>query len=233
MKYFGNGLSEQHKALNLIVRKRDKFTEAKQLFLDLHAKLHLSVISSTMQNETDALLLDLSHNELCNMPTAKDKTIAWTLWHIARIEDLTIGILAAEGEQLFNAEWKNRLNANITDTGNALDEDEIMALSLRLNAEELLEYRNAVGRKTRDIVSALSASDMTRKVSPASLQKIMREGGLTEQDGSRWLLDYWGGKDVAGLLLMPPTRHLIVHLNECAKWKQQIRAGKKCHRDGR
>lgn len=30
------------------------------------------------------------------MPTLKDETIAWVLWHIARIEDLIMGILVAD-----------------------------------------------------------------------------------------------------------------------------------------
>ena len=38
------------------------------------------------------------------------------------------------------------------------------------------------------------------------------EGAVVE--GARGLLDYWGGLTIAGLLLMPPTRHNFVHLNE-------------------
>lgn len=53
-------------------------------------------------NEIDCLLNDLTVEEYKIMPTIKDETIAWVLWHIARIEDLTIGILVADGEQVFN-----------------------------------------------------------------------------------------------------------------------------------
>jgi hypothetical protein len=35
------------------------------------------------------------------------------------------------------------------------------------------------------------------------------------------LLDYWGRRTIAGLLLMPATRHNIVHLNEAARIKQK------------
>ena len=41
------------------------------------------------KNETDNLLFDLRREEYALMPTNKDETIAWVLWHIARIEDLT------------------------------------------------------------------------------------------------------------------------------------------------
>ena len=89
MKYFGNGLSEAHKDLNAAIRNKSKWPEARQLFWDLHSKLHLASVSDTGQNETDALLGDLEPHEYCIMPTSKDETIAWVLWHISRIEDLT------------------------------------------------------------------------------------------------------------------------------------------------
>lgn len=135
MKYFGNGLSKLHKKLNAILRKPDKIDEAKQLFFKLHSKLHLPSITGTKRNEVDILLNDLAPLEYGIMSTSKDETIAWVLWHIARIEDLTMNILVVNSEQLFDNEWKKRLNAPISDTGNALSDDEIMELSRQLDIE--------------------------------------------------------------------------------------------------
>lgn len=230
MKYFGNGLSELHKELNAVIRKQDKLIEAKRLFFDLHTKLHLSSMIGAEQNEVDALLNDLLSYEYRVMPTAKDETIAWVLWHLARIEDLTMGVLVANGEQLFDSEWKNQMHTPISDTGNALTDDEIIELSRQINIDSLITYRNAVGQRTREIVKSLSASDMKRKVDTQRLEIIKKTGGVTNQKESLWLLDFWGKKDVAGILLMPPTRHVILHLNDCCKWKQHIREGKKCFR---
>ncbi|MDD6811181.1 MAG: DinB family protein [Lachnospiraceae bacterium] len=230
MKYFGSGLSDLHKELSTVIRKKEELESAKQLFLEIHEKLHLSEVSGTEENEVDRLLRDLMQEEYAIMPTAKDETIAWVLWHIARIEDLTMNMLIAKEEQIFNEEWKSRLHALFTDTGNALSDDEIMELSHALNKEELLRYRNVVGRRTREIVEGLEAEDMKRKVDSSDLDRILNCGGVTEQEDSIWLLDFWGKKDVAGLLLMPPTRHVMLHLNDCCKWKEQIRTKKKFFR---
>jgi len=230
MKHFGAGLSELHKELNTIIRKQDKVEYAKRLFLDLHAALHLSPISGRAKNEVDQLLCDLSPHEYRIMPTAKDETIAWVLWHIARIEDLTMGILVADSEQLFNDEWRKQLNTPISDTGNALTDDEIMEFSKQINIDKLIAYRNAVGQRTCDIVKTLTATDMKRRVTSLGLATIRQIGGVTDQKDSLWLLDFWSKKDVAGILLMPPTRHVMLHLNDCCKWKQQIRERKKYFR---
>ena len=57
------------------------------------------------------------------------------------------------------------MNSPITDTGNALSDDEIMDLSRKINVSELLHYRNEVGSRTRQIVKHLTAGDMRTGVS--------------------------------------------------------------------
>lgn len=39
-----------------------------------------------------------------------------------------------------------------------------------------------------------------------------------------------GKKDVAGILLIPLTHHVMLHLNDCCKWKEYIRSGRKRYR---
>ena len=223
MKYFGEGLSEEHKALSQIIRKKQRTEEAKKVFLDIHKQLHLWNIKEREENEADRLFSDLEPWEYAVMPGKDDETIAWVVWHIARIEDLTMGILADRGNQLFDEEWCQRINSPIKDTGNAMTDEEIMAFSRQVNCKELLNYRMAVGERTREIVSQLNFEDMKRNVNEVDLMKIREEGGVTSQKDSVWLLEFWGSKDIAGLLLMPPTRHVMLHLNDCCKWKEKIR----------
>ena len=230
MKYFGEGLSEQHKELSRLIRKENEIERAKGLFLDIHTKLNLSEISNSKENEVDKLFKDLNKNEYSIMPTKKDETIAWVLWHIARIEDLTTNILIAKEEQIFNQEWQSRLNVSISDTGNALDDDEIMILSKNINVDELIYYRNTVSKNTQKIIKNLTNADMKRKVDINDLKRILDAGGLTNDKNSIWLFDFWGKKDVAGILLMPLTRHIMLHLNDCCKRKEMIRSKNKYYK---
>ncbi len=220
--------SERHKKLQKTIRNPGDFARNIKTVLSLHEELHVSAVSGLASgNAVDALLEDLRENEFAVMPTAKDETIAWALWHIARIEDLTMNLLVDGGEQIFNESWRQRMRSTVSDTGNAMTDDEIMTFSRQICVSELLEYRNAVGRKSREIVGNLKPGDMKRKVLPGGTARILREGGVTEQKDSVWLLDFWGKKDVAGILLMPLTRHQTLHLNDCCKWKNAIRTKKK------
>jgi hypothetical protein len=156
------------------------------------------------------------------MPSAKGVTIAWNIWHITRIEDITANILICNGKQVLNGTWLKKLKIAVRDTCNAMTKDEILNLSHSLKMDALHAYRNAVGSRTREIIGGLKAADLKRKMNPESLQCILAEGGITEHKDSVWLLDFWGKKNVAGILLMPITRHQIVHLNDSMSLKQKI-----------
>ena len=230
MKYFGASLSEKHAALGKLIRKKDSAEEAKRLFSEIHAQLNMPQVYGLSQTEAGELLSSFSDAEFRVMPTAKDETAAWIVWHLARIEDVTMNILVAQGGQVFDDSWKSRVCSTVADTGNAMSDDEIMEFSKSVDVRELIAYRNAVAVRTREIVQRLTAEDMRRRVSADDIEKVRECGAVTEAEDSVWLLDYWGGKDVAGLLLMPPTRHAIMHLNACARIKQQLLRGKKPYR---
>ena len=58
---------------------------------------------------------------------------------------------------------------------------------------------------------------------PDRLQRILYEGGVLNVEGANWLIDFWSRKNVAGILLMPVTRHQIVHINESIQLKQKCK----------
>lgn len=196
------------------------FREALALCLELHALTHEGTPSSPTL--LDEVRQGLSREAFLTMPTKKDVTIAWNLWHITRIEDIVAGPLIANGAQVLDDEWMERLNARVRDTGNAMSDEEILALSEALDMEALFSYRAAVGQRTREALLRLTPADLKRRPEKESLNRVLREGGVTEQPESLWLLDFWGRKNVAGLILMPLTRHQAGHLNDCMNLKRRL-----------
>lgn len=198
------------------------FREAIKICLEMHSLVHTSDVSgSNFSTYEDELWDGLTTEMLTATLPKKNTTIAWDLWHITRIEDITANILVANSRQILNASWLKKLKIEITDTGNAMTDKEINDFSLSIDLDELRNYRIAVGRKTQNIIRQLIPGDLKRKMTSAQLQKIFDEGGVVEDTESKWLLTFWGKKTVAGILLMPITRHQIVHLNECMKIKEK------------
>ncbi|KNY25846.1 DinB family protein [Pseudobacteroides cellulosolvens] len=221
----------KQKRLTETIRNPSLFAEAKRLLVDMHSSVHFA----EMSGQKEATLIDqlwdgMQNYDFAIMPSEKAVTIAWNIWHITRIEDLTINILVNETNQVLSDEWLSRLHIHVTDTGNAMSDDEIMDFSKRIDIEALKDYRIAVGLQTQKILSKLKSEDMKRKIKSEGLTKIFNEGGILEHPDSIWLLDFWGKKDVAGIILMPITRHQIVHINDGFKIKQSILKKKKYFR---
>jgi len=215
--------NSQQKLLRDIILKPDRFDEAIKLCLDQHSMVHSSEMSQisavTFEDELWEGLDELSFR---TMPTVKDETVAWSLWHLTRIEDITMNILVADETQIINTDnWIERMNVNVLDTGNAMTDEEIIDLSSNIDMQELRNYRIAVGRKTRDIIQQFKPADLKRKMEPKRLQRILDEGAVLNVDGAKWLIDFWGRKNVAGILLMPVTRHNLVHINESMNIKKK------------
>lgn len=213
--------------LKEILFEKEKFHEAMALIKDLHSFAHQSeVTSDTPVTLGDMVCKDLALHEFEIMPTVKDVTIAWNLWHVARIEDLTMNLLVADGPQVFTKEWQEKLSTKVTDTANAMTDPEILSFSKEVNKEALLAYRKAVKERSQKIIEGLCFEDLERKFTKEQAQKIYLEGGVTDHPDSIWLVNFWGRKNVGGILLLPLTRHQAGHLNDCLKLKKKIRNNK-------
>lgn len=71
---------------------------------------------------------------------------------------------------------------------------------------------------------------MKNRFKKESLNRIIEEGGVLYHPDSIWLIDFWSKKDVAGIILMPITRHQLVHLNDCIKIKNTIKKKKEFYK---
>jgi hypothetical protein len=163
----------------------------------------------------------MTEKEIRQIPRGGEHSIAWILFHLARIEDITMNMLVAGIEQLFTCDhWAKKLNTSIQHSANKMDEIGVAELSATINVKSLSAYRIAVGKRTRQIVEQLDAEDFKRKVDPSRIQRILDVGAVTPE--AMEIINYWSKKTIAGLLLMPPTRHCILHLNEGMRIKRKL-----------
>ena len=133
-----------------------------------------------------------------------------------------MNLLVSGSSQVLNQDgWLDRTESPICHTGNEMDVASVAGFSGVVDIAALRAYRAAVGRRTREIVKQLEPEDLKRKVDPVHLQRVWDEGAVVE--AARGIVDYWSKRDLAGLLLMPASRHLIVHLNEALKLKRRRR----------
>jgi hypothetical protein len=213
-------LNQQTELRRLLTGRSSQHERAIQLLLSQHAMLHSAKMARTGPwSFEDEVLDDMSAGEMRRIPQGCEHSVAWLIWHMARCEDITMNLLVAGSPQVLHEHWLEQMKIAVRDTGNAMDEKALVDFSNMVDLEALRAYRVAVGRRTREIAGQLQPEDLKRKVQASRLQQIREEGAVVEAAGG--LLDYWGKRDVAGLLLMPATRHNIVHLNEALEVKRK------------
>lgn len=210
-------LNDLHKSLRQTLARGDDAQQVIDCFLLLHSQLHSRQVSPlTPWSYEDFLLEGLGEVEIREVPEGQVHSTGWILWHLSRVEDLTMNLLVAGNNQVFESEgWEAKIKSPIKHTGNGTGLEVTKALSADVDIDALRDYRVSVGISTQKIVKALNLEDFKRKVSPENIQRILDEGGVMQE--GRDVVNYWSRRDVAGLLLMPPTRHTIVHWNEARK----------------
>lgn len=214
-----------HKILTGILSRPEEYPNAIALFLEQHRWLYASGREPSVQpTYEDAILSGLLEQTFRAYPVRTSVThnsIAWHLWHCARIEDVTMNVLISGQEQLLHSEdYASKLQTRFIHTGNGMDEGEIAELSSSISIDALSDYRLAVAERTRSIIPALSPAELKDKVSPERIRQVSAQGAVKASE--QWLLDYWGGKSLAGLVLMPATRHNFLHLNKAMHVKLKL-----------
>ena len=214
--------NQQQKALRQSLAQSDDHPKAVELFLSQHAMVHAAQMSKAgLWSFEDEALEGVSKQQMRMIPTGCNHSIAWVIWHLSRIEDMTMNILAAGSPQVFQQEgWSKKMNVGVRDTGNAMDKASIAALSKAVDLESLRAYRLSVGRRTREIVEMLQPDELKQKVAPARLEHLQAGGDVAAEASD--LLEYWRGLTIAGLLLMPPTRHAFIHWNEVQRIRLKL-----------
>lgn len=188
------------KHLRSLATKEGEFSTTIRLCIKLHELAY-----------DEFFMIPCEQKEHTLMPSVKDATIAWNYWHISRIEDMVVSRLICHKEELFES-WQSKLQTSYKDTGNAMTDEEIMDLSRQVDYHQLMEYRKAVGQQTLTLLKNLTFSDLGKKVRREDLERLVSTGSVSTHPDAIWLLDFWGKKDVLGLLLMPVLRHPFVHL---------------------
>ncbi len=203
--------------LQAALAKPQAHSEWLSLFLTQHAQVHSGELGMVEGwSFADEVFAGLSDNALRLVPPGAEHSLLWIIWHLARCEDLTMNVLVAGTDQVFIRQgWKDRLHPPFDHTGNEIDVATLEEFSQVVDPATLQAYRLAVGASTRQVVGQLTPFELTQKVDPGRIMKVRQASVVLP--AADVIVNYWSKRTIAGLLLMPPTRHCFTHLNEALR----------------
>lgn len=211
--------SDLNKIMQWQIKKRDNYSLGIETLIELRKLL----MEQMLQFKNELEEPDFSAMPFVNANGYHNKTIAYSLWHIFRIEDIVTNTLIADREQVFfEKDYQKRMNSPIITTGNELVKEQIGEFSKQLNIDELYQYITDVDEATTSIIMSLEFEDMKTKVTDKKRRKLQDLNVVSEDENAYWLIDYWCGKDIRGLIQMPLSRHWIMHLEACLRIRSKL-----------
>ncbi|WP_366517386.1 hypothetical protein [uncultured Ruminococcus sp.] len=63
---------------------------------------------------------------------------------------------------------------------------------------------------------------MKNKISPETKKLLTDLNVVSSDENAVWLIDYWCGKDIRGLIQMPFSRHWIMHIEASLRIKSKL-----------
>ena len=211
--------SEMNKEMQALMKKKATFMDGIEKLLALRKSLfeQITQIVNTFPEEA-----------FYQMPFAgaegyHSKTLAYSIWHIFRIEDIVAHEMIAEDQQvLFSGDFQAAIHSPIITTGNELAGEEIEAFSKELNRKALYRYAREVMQSTDRILTGLQYPDLKRTFGEDMIEKLKGTGCVSSAESAIWLIEYWCGKDVQGLIWMPFSRHWIMHIEAMRRIKNKL-----------
>lgn len=211
--------SELNKTMQTQIKKRDSFESGVGTLFSLRNKLMQTLLSLKDELSRE----DFNAIPFMNSEGYHSKTIAYSIWHIFRIEDIVAHTIINDDEQVFFAgNYKERINSPIITTGNELVKQEIAEFSKLLDIEELYSYIIDVKESTENIAKNLSFEELKRKIPPEKKEELKSLKVVSTDENAIWLIDYWCNKDIRGLIQMPFSRHWIMHTEACQRIKNKL-----------
>lgn len=211
--------SELNKTMQMQIKKKDTYEAGIGTLFDLRNQL-MEILTSFHEELSRK---DFDAIPFINADGYHSKTIAYSIWHIFRIEDIVAHTLISKDEQVFFAgNYQERINSPIITTGNELVKEQIADFSKQLNLKELYSYVFEVKNGTEKIINSLSYDDLKKKVSEERKEYLKSLNVVSDDKNAIWLIDYWCGKDIRGLIQMPFSRHWIMHIEASLRIKNKI-----------
>jgi DinB superfamily len=158
--------------------------DARQLFLAQHTAVQSLAVGGNPASAAERAFASVSDAQMRVRPREDLNSLAWIMWHIARAEDIFINLLIAGRPQVFDDTWGKRLGVPRRDFGIGMTSGEVSDLTRAVDLAALREYRDAVGRRTREVVSGFEDGDFDGAVTAPTVQTAAAEGAFgsrTEQ----------------------------------------------------
>src|SRR5262245_43901421 len=121
----------------------------------------------------------LSDEQMRSRPQPMVNSVAWLIWHMARVEDAGINRLVANRTQILDeGNWGEQMQTPIRHHGTGMTSEEVTDLSNHINLPALRAYHTAVRARTLEVVETLVPEQLEEPNDLAYLRQVLFDEGV-------------------------------------------------------
>jgi DinB superfamily len=179
-------------------------------FLVEHAAVHARDVGGRPSPIERVFALDDA--QMRTRPGPGLNSLVWLLWHMARTEDAAVSAVVAARDQVLDEDWIRRMNVPWRIIGTGMTDGEVGEMTVRADVAAVRAYRSAVGRRTREVVSALRPEAWDEIVGVEDIRRGAAAGAFRDWvEGTSYP---WLGWTRAEQLASSALRHNAAHVGE-------------------
>jgi uncharacterized damage-inducible protein DinB len=147
-------------------------------------------------------------------PHPRVNSIAWILWHMARVEDAGLNRFVVDRIQVLDdGSWMERMKIPWRHHASEMSSKEVDTLNEKIDLSALHDYSLAVQKRTLEIVPTLSLTDLDDVMKEERLRQIMVDEGLAHSNPEGFIKNYLGWSKSKCLMTFGLT-HSFQHIGE-------------------
>lgn len=186
--------------------------DARELLLDEHGRMHAIGVTGDKGTLAERTFGGLSDEQMRVRPREDLNSLAWLMWHIARAEDIFAGVILSGRDQIMDHGWLARLKTSRRDFGIGMTKAEVAELTSQVDVAALREYRDAVGRRTQEIIRGFGPADWQGELQAPALEKAAALGCFGAK--GELVAKAFTGRPRVGILGGLLVTHAAMHMGE-------------------
>jgi hypothetical protein len=186
--------------------------DARDLLIEEHSAVHSAAVGGNKASMAERTFGGLTDDQMRVRPREDLNSLAWLMWHISRAEDVMVNIVISGRSQVLDDGWLPRLQIARRDFGIGMTKPEVSDLSAKIELAALRDYRDAVGRRTQEIVRAYGDKDWEGNLEAASIERAGALGCFGNRTEA--LVKGFTGRPRRAVLSTIIVMHPALHMGE-------------------
>ena len=166
-----------------------------------------------LHGDTLPKLCAMPESALRSRPQAGVNSIAWNIWHLLRIEDITLSRFVGDIPQSHTAgNWQSKMGLPYGHMGTAMADADVDVLSKTIDIAGLQGYQQAVAAQSTTLLANLDTTRLNHRWDAAHMRAVVAGEAVCIPAITEGVISYWGaltiGRFVVDYTQVHPQNHI-------------------------